>query len=74
LFYELPSDYATNAIRSYYFSFVHHLDPNVDSGYADWPQWGTAKEKVNFNASNSGNIVDDFRQEQYEFLEKHESS
>jgi carboxylesterase type B len=68
VFYGILPNYASASIHSYYFSFVYHLDPNVDSGYMNWPQWGTGKMLMNFNALSGALIADDFRGASYDYI------
>lgn len=68
VFYGVYPNYAAASIRSYYLSFVYDLDPNSNSGYANWPQWSKAHQLVNFFSLNSDVISDDFRSDQFNFL------
>lgn len=71
LFSEIGTNYASEAIWSYYLSFVYDLDPNSISTYPDWPQWSSGNYLMNFNPNNASTITDDFRQSQYEYLYQH---
>lgn len=65
---------ATKSIRSYYVSFVNHLDPNKGTNKQDhWPQWGKRKELMEFTGglfAKNKVIKDDFRSESYDCLAK----
>jgi len=63
----LPND-ASASIHNYYLSFVHTMDPNNGSSYADWPQWSDDKQLMNFNAADAVLLADDFRSESYDWL------
>ncbi|KAL3429456.1 Alpha/Beta hydrolase protein [Aspergillus tetrazonus] len=66
---------AADAIKSYYFSFVYELDPNVGSGLISWPQWTENKELLHFTQEGAtGLITDTFRQEAYEIISTQLSS
>ena len=70
----LPN-YASASLRSYYYSFVYNLNPNTGSGYSNWPQWNTnGGTLLQVNATRSGLIPDNFRQEAYQFLIANEAS
>ena len=70
----LPN-YASASLRSYYYSFVYNLNPNTGSGYSNWPQWNTnGGTLLQVNATRSGLIADNFRQEPYQFLIANEGS
>jgi carboxylesterase type B len=68
VFYGVLPNNAAKSIRGYYFSFVHHLDPNVDSGFAEWPQWSGGKQLMTFGANANSMQKDDFRSDSYEYL------
>lgn len=66
---------AADAIKSYYFSFVYELDPNVGSGLISWPQCTENKELLHFTQEGAtGLITDTFRQEAYEIISTQLSS
>ena len=68
-------NYASASVRSYYYSFVYNLNPNTGSGYSNWPQWNTnGGTLLQVNASNSGLIADNFRQDAYEYVLANEGS
>lgn len=54
--------------RSYYLSFVNYLDPNVKSGFKEWPQWKQGKKLLNFYPLFSTIINDDFRDDTYQYI------
>jgi carboxylesterase type B len=70
VFYGIDPDYASAAIRSYYFSFVYDLNPNEGGGvYMEWPQWNdSAPQLMNFFADSAALLADDFRSESYDYL------
>ncbi|KAF2816932.1 putative extracellular lipase [Mytilinidion resinicola] len=65
VFYGILPNYASASIHSYYFSFVHHLDPNEGSGVAEWPQWAEGQQLMNFYATEATLLKDDFRSESF---------
>ncbi|CAF9920032.1 MAG: hypothetical protein GOMPHAMPRED_001960 [Gomphillus americanus] len=68
VFYDAPPTYPGLAFRSYYFSFVNHLNPNARSIYPNWPQWKGNKQLVHMNSTFQSLITDDFRQNAYNLL------
>jgi carboxylesterase type B len=68
VFYGILDNYASRSIQSYYFSFVHNLDPNTGSSYMDWPQWSTNQELMQFYASYGTLLADDFRSDSYDWV------
>jgi carboxylesterase type B len=68
VFYGVLPNNAARSIRGHYYSFVHFLDPNVESGLEDWPQWGKGKVLKIFGANVNAVQADDFRGDSYEFL------
>ncbi|KAJ8123636.1 hypothetical protein ONZ43_g461 [Nemania bipapillata] len=70
VFYGVLPNYASNAIQSYYFSFLYTMDPNngTSSAYPDWPQWKNGKQLMNFYSLFSTLITDDFRSTTYNWL------
>ncbi|TVY48690.1 putative secreted lipase [Lachnellula occidentalis] len=68
VFYGILPNYASASIHDYYFSFVHTMDPNNGSSYAEWPQWTDGKQLMNFNAANAVLLTDDFRSTSYDYL------
>ncbi|KAF1814103.1 putative extracellular lipase [Eremomyces bilateralis CBS 781.70] len=70
--YGIMPNYASRSIHSYYFSFVHNLDPNIGAHtYMKWPQWKEGKKLMNFYANQALIMNDDFRQDSYEFIMKY---
>lgn len=67
VFYGILPDYASAAIRSYYFSFVHHLDPNAASNFMYWPQWSQGHNLMNFYNVGAQLLQDNFRWGAYEY-------
>ena len=75
VFNGIVPDYASASLRSYYYSFVYNLNPNTGSGYSNWPQWNTnGGTLMQVNASTSGLIADNFRQDAYNFVIANEGS
>ncbi|KAF2502341.1 putative extracellular lipase [Lophium mytilinum] len=68
VFYGILPNYASASIHSYYFSFVHHLDPNVGSGVTEWPQWGEGQQLMNFYPTSATLLKDDFRSASFEVV------
>jgi hypothetical protein len=62
------------AIRNYYFSFVHTMDPNNGSSYMNWPEWKESKQLMNFYATGAVLINDDFRTDSYEWIQENVDS
>jgi hypothetical protein len=62
------------AIRNYYFSFVHTMDPNNGSSYMNWPEWKESKQLMNFSATGAVLINDDFRTDSYEWIQENVDS
>ena len=73
VFNDILPNYAGSSFRSYYLSFVYNLDPNTASGYTNWPQWSTSNQLIQMNATQSGLIVDNFREDAYQVLLEYES-
>ncbi|KAI1427507.1 sterol esterase [Xylaria sp. FL1777] len=63
VFYGILPNYASNAIQSYYLSFLYTMDPNSGTSLLlpKWPQWKGAKQLMNFYNSFSTQLTDDFR-------------
>ncbi|KAK5632615.1 hypothetical protein RRF57_008329 [Xylaria bambusicola] len=63
VFYGILPNYASEAIQSYYFSFLYTMDPNngTPKGIAEWPQWKESKQLLNMYSSYSKLLKDDFR-------------
>jgi carboxylesterase type B len=68
VFIGIVPDYASASIRSYYYSFFYHQDPNVDSGYTNWPWWSSGQQLLQFSAGSSNLLADDFRNSSYAFI------
>lgn len=68
VFYGVLPNNAARSIRGYYFSFVHHLDPNVDNDFGNWPQWSKGRKLRRFEANSNGLWDDDFRKDSYDFV------
>jgi len=68
VFYGILPNNAARSIRGYYYSFIHHLDPNVDNDFGEWPQWSESKQLMTFGANSNSLQADDFRADSYEFL------
>lgn len=69
-FYGILPNNAARSTRTYYFNFLHNLDPNKGvQKYAKWPQWKEKKELMWFEKPTSNSILkDDFRQGSYEII------
>ncbi|KAH8660255.1 Alpha/Beta hydrolase protein [Xylariales sp. PMI_506] len=67
----VPYDYATHTMHSYYFSFIHDLDPNSNSGAPEWPKWHESNQLLNLYADYQQFIPDDFRSDSYEWITNH---
>ncbi|KAI0116407.1 sterol esterase [Nemania sp. FL0031] len=76
VFYGILPNYASNAIQSYYISFLYTMDPNqgTSSVYPKWPQWKEGKQLMNFYSLFSSLITDDFRSANYDWLSKNVDS
>lgn len=68
VFYGILPNNAAKTCRGYYYSFVHHLDPNVNSGFANWPQWKGKKQLMTFGANSNSLQTDDFREDSSQFV------
>lgn len=69
VFYGVLPNYASRAFHTYYFSFIHDLDPNSRRGnLPKWPQWKDGQEALNMFAGHSKLITDDFRNSSYTTL------
>ncbi|KAK3937993.1 cholinesterase [Diplogelasinospora grovesii] len=68
VFYGIPPNYAASAIISYYLSFIYDLDPDNGTSYMPWPQWATDRKLMNFQATSTNLLIDDFRSESYEWI------
>ncbi|TEA16388.1 putative secreted lipase [Colletotrichum sidae] len=82
VFYGVKPNYAAAATRAYYFNFAYNLDPNDASGgtgtakvkLIDWPKWSEGNQMLHMRANNADLIVDDFRQDSFDFLLKNVQS
>ncbi|KAI1099633.1 sterol esterase [Jackrogersella minutella] len=70
VFYGILPNYASNAIQSYYISFLYTMDPNdgTASNYTEWPQWKESKELIQFWNDRSNLLADNFRSATQDFL------
>ncbi|KAH8178420.1 carboxylesterase family protein [Sarocladium implicatum] len=70
----LPNN-AARSTRTYYFNFLHNLDPNVGvDKYDAWPEWKEKKDLMWFEKPTSNSILrDDFRQDSYDVIADLES-
>jgi triacylglycerol lipase len=70
VFFGTPENFASDAVRRYYFSFVYDLDPNsrTGDGLRVWPRWGQDRQLMNFFKDRAKLIRDDFRGDTYEFI------
>jgi carboxylesterase type B len=73
VFYGILPNNAARSCRTYYFNFLHNLDPNVGvKGYANWPKWAEKKELMWFETANRNSYLpDNFRSKSYEVIKKH---
>ncbi|GAD93927.1 cholinesterase [Paecilomyces variotii No. 5] len=74
VFFGILPDHASQAIHSYYLSFIYDLDPNEGSGQMEWPQWSENQTLVQFFADSSSLLADDFRDDTAQFLLQNEAS
>lgn len=83
---EMPYVYGTaadnpdlsTAFQTYFISFISHLDPNalgLRASMIHWPQYlsGSSPQLLNLYNSSNEIILDDFREDAYQFLKAHES-
>ncbi|RHZ62726.1 hypothetical protein CDV55_106918 [Aspergillus turcosus] len=69
VFYGIVPNYASQAIRTYYFSFVYDLDPNSRRGsLMEWPQWSADQQLMQFFNDHGALLADDFRNDTYNFI------
>lgn len=72
VFFGIADNYASKSIRTYYYNFIHNLDPNEgNTGYPNWPQWkdtGSGNQLAWFFANSQGTLADDFRSDSYDFI------
>ncbi|KAI0193790.1 sterol esterase precursor [Xylaria flabelliformis] len=76
VFYGILPNYASNAIQSYYLSFLYTMDPNngTSTAFANWPQWRGGNQLMNFFNDHSTLLKDDFRSGSYQWLGKNVDS
>lgn len=74
-FYGLLPNNAARSTRTYYYNFLHNLDPNVGvDKYDTWPEWKEKKDLMWFERPNRNSILrDDFRQDSYEVIQELET-
>lgn len=70
VFYGIKPNNAARSIRGYYFSFVYHLDPNVDNNFGTWPEWSQGQKLRDFQADSNSYLDDNFRAPQYNLLKQ----
>lgn len=70
IFFGIFPNNAMRSCRTYYFNFLHNLDPNKGvQKYAQWPQWKEKKDLMWFEKASKNSILkDDFRQDSYEVI------
>lgn len=72
VFFGVVDNYAANSIRTYYYNFIHNLDPNEgNTEYPTWPQWkdtGDGNQLAWFFADSQSTLTDDFRNDSYVFI------
>ncbi|KAK0388039.1 hypothetical protein NLU13_4283 [Sarocladium strictum] len=63
-FYGVLPNNAARSTRTYYYNFLHNLDPNKGvAKYSNWPQWKENRDLMWFEKPTSNSILkDDFRQ------------
>lgn len=75
LFHGKGPQVPTEAIETYYISFINHLDPNRLNDIASlehWPRYVAENPHLmQFNVNNTIISMDTFRQESYEYLASH---
>ncbi|ROT35090.1 alpha/beta-hydrolase [Sodiomyces alkalinus F11] len=71
VFYGVLPNYASRAIQTYYFNFVHNLDPNVGvRGFPAWPEWRPERPRLAWFFNDRSDVLDDnFRQKSCDFIE-----
>jgi carboxylesterase type B len=69
-FYGILPNNAASSTRTYYFNFLHNLDPNKGvQKYANWPEWKEKKDLMWFERPTRNSILkDDFRQSSYDVI------
>ncbi|EQK97460.1 lipase 3 precursor [Ophiocordyceps sinensis CO18] len=73
IFYGILPNKAMQSCRTYYFNFLHNLDPNKGvGGYAEWPRWRDGNRLMWFKSAFENEIIDDdFRGGALGWLEEH---
>lgn len=78
VFYGILPDVASLDIHSYYFNFLYNLDPNDATGGTSstasevglsWPQWGVDQQLVQFWATSTNLLADDFRSSSFDWID-----
>ena len=77
-FFGIPYPVPSNSVKTYYISFVNHLDPNAISTTApliEWPQWQSGNPQLlDFGVAKNSLSPDNFRMEAYDYLNTQVSS
>ncbi|XDG03189.1 hypothetical protein ABKA04_002804 [Annulohypoxylon sp. FPYF3050] len=75
VFYGILPNYASNAIQSYYISFLYTLDPNNvgNSSIQQWPQWKEDNQLMQFWSDKSNLLADNFRATSQQYITEHSS-
>jgi carboxylesterase type B len=70
VFFGVKDNYAGRSMRTYFFNFVHTLDPNGDgdSGFPNWPQWAQGNNMMHVFAKRSTLLADNFRTASYNWI------
>lgn len=70
VFFGIKDNYAARSFRTYFFNFLHDLDPNSgkQGQYPNWPQWKVGKKQMQFFADKTGLIQDDYRSKAYNWI------
>ena len=70
VFYGVFPNHAARSSRTYFFNFLHNLDPNVGvEGYDTWPEWRDNKELMWFETADENSILlDDFRADSEQWI------
>ena len=72
VFYGVLDNNAARSCRTYYFNFLHNLDPNVGvEDYPAWPEWGEDQELMWFETgSKNSYLKDDFRSKSADWIKE----
>jgi carboxylesterase type B len=72
VFFGILPNNAMLSCRTYYYNFLHNLDPNVGvTRYARWPQWKESKSLMWFETAWTNSILkDDFRAESANWIKE----